>query len=55
MSIFHAPHQIFSSNPGKNQCIFFNAYVLSKFILDTTDIGEGKRRRREETWTYKSI
>ena len=31
------------SNPGKYsyQCVFFNAFVLSKFILDITDIGEG--------------
>ena len=43
-------HEVASSNPGKYQCVFFNTYILSKFILDITDIGEGKYR--EETWTY---
>ena len=37
-------------HPGKYECDFFNSYVLSKFILDITDIGEGKHR--QETWTH---
>ena len=28
-----------------------NNYVLSKFILDITDVGRGKKHP-EETWTY---
>ena len=43
-------HEFASLNPGKYQCIYFNAYVLSKFIFDITDIGEGKHRK--ETWAY---
>ena len=45
-------HEVSSWNPDKYQCVFFNANVLllSKFILDITDIGEGIHR--EETWTY---
>ena len=43
-------HEVVGSNPGKYQCDFFNSYVLSKFVLDITYIGEGKHR--EETWTY---
>lgn len=37
------------SNPDKYQCTFFNAwYVLSKFILNFTGIGEGESH--QETW-----
>ena len=32
-----------------NTCVVFNSYVFSKFIVDITDISEGKHR--EETWT----
>ena len=35
---------------GQVQCVFFNLYALSKFILDVTDIGEGKPS--EKTWAY---
>ena len=40
-------HKVTGSKLGKYQCV--NSYVLSKFILYITDIGEGKHR--EETWT----
>ena len=47
----HLVYEVASSNLGNYQCVFFNAYVLSKFTLDITDIGEGKNR--EETWAYQ--
>ena len=49
-------HEVVSSNPGKYQYVFFDTYVLSKFILDIQwcqwcqYIGEEKHR--EETLTY---
>ena len=43
-------HEVVSSKLGKYPCVFFNAYLLSKFILDITDISEGKHRK--ENWTY---
>ena len=30
--------------------IFFNSFLLSKFVLAISNFGEGKHR--EETWTY---
>ena len=44
-------HEIVGSNPDKYYCVFFNVFLLSKFILDLSDIGEGKHR--QETWQYK--
>ena len=43
---FHAHGSV----PGKYQCDLFYLYVLSKFILDITDIDEGKYY--DEIWTY---
>ena len=41
----------FTPWPGQSTNVTFSiSYALSKFILDITDIGEGKHRR--ETWTY---
>ena len=46
-------HEVVGSNPGNYQCVFFNAHLfvcISKFILNITDIGEGKHHG--ETWKY---
>ena len=50
-------HEVTDLKPGKQkyQYDIFDSYVLSKFILEITDIGD--RKHREETWTcneYKS-
>ena len=37
-------HEFATSIPGKYQCDFFNSYVLSKLILNISDIGEEKHR-----------
>ena len=43
-------HEVVDLIPGKYQCNLFNSFKLFNFILDLTDIGEGKHR--EEIWTY---
>lgn len=35
---------------GKRQCFFFNAYVIIKFILDTTDIGKVKHLEKNRNY-----
>ena len=44
--------EVVGSNPGNpvgSNVAFSNSYVLSKFILEIADKGEGKHR--EETWS----